>query len=82
MKIKYLQRKQRYTNNECFLIASLIKNKIDIFLNWTEDSIFVDQSENLLTDIRNRYGERLLRIFNHIEINRIYDELIKLKGGD
>jgi len=74
----YKKRGLRYTDNECYLIAKIIINKIDILL-WTKDSIIVDQSENLLTDIRNEYGEIILRIFNHIEEERILSKLKELK---
>lgn len=74
----YKTRGPRYTENEVFLITKLIRAKKDFAL-WNGDSVKVDQSENLLTDIRNEYGERLLRIFNHIEPERISREIAKLK---
>ena len=73
----YKTRGPRYTKNEAMLIVALIKNRVDITL-WNGDTIIVDQSENMLTDIRNEYGEELLRIFNHIEANRIAEQLEKL----
>jgi hypothetical protein len=62
-KFKFEQRKPRYTENECYLIASLVFNQVDLQL-WNGDVILVDQSESLLTDIKNKYGETLFRTFN------------------
>jgi len=76
---KYKERVQRYSDTECFLITQLIIAKVN-FVFPNGDTVVVDQSENLLTDIRNEYGETILRVFNHIEPERIIKELIKLKS--
>ncbi len=74
---EYKKRQKRYTENECYLIMLLIRGRINLSL-WNDDTIIIDESENLLTDIRNKYGEQILRIFNHIEEERISKELRKL----
>jgi ribose 1,5-bisphosphokinase PhnN len=75
--MEYKKRQKRYTDNEVYLINILIRNRVDTKL-WNGDTIVIDQSENLLTDIRNEYSEIVLRIFNNIEEERIAEQLHKL----
>lgn len=74
----YKTRGPRYTEHEAFLITELIRGRVDTVL-WNGDTIAVDVREGLLTGIRNEYGERVLRIFNHIEPEQIMEQLAKLK---
>lgn len=66
-KFSYITRKKRYTPTEAFLIAHIIRNRIDMRL-WNNDTIEVDHEENAISFIKNKYGEKVLSIFNHIEI--------------
>jgi len=76
---EYKKRTQRYTDTECFLLARLMKERIDLVLP-NGDTVNFNKSEDLLTSIRNEFGEELLYIFNHIEPERIIKELVKLKS--
>jgi hypothetical protein len=78
MEGRFKIRPARYTKNECYLIMKLIRARVDLTL-WNNDIIEIDQSESLLTDVFNEYGENVLRIFNHIEEERILEQLQKLK---
>ncbi len=68
----------RYTSHEIALITILIKQKVNLKL-WNGDTIKVDKESNSLTDIKDKSGKELLRIFNHIEYNRIVQKLRELK---
>ena len=76
---EYKKRVQRYTDTECFLLARLMKERIDLVLP-NGDTVNFNKSEDLLTSIRNEFGEELLYIFNRIEPERIIKELVKLKS--
>lgn len=68
----------RYTSHEIALITILIKKRVNLKL-WNGDTIKVDKESNLLTDIKDKSGKELLRIFNNIEHNGIIQKLRELK---